>query len=80
MLETRQNMMVSPNKVFSNFLKKIPCVLTNANEVVVPLHDVNHWNVVMSNESSIHYDPLSSANIFHSTTLHHFLAKVWVAM
>ncbi len=53
---------------------------TNANEVVVPLHDVNHWNVVMNSENLIHYDPLSSTNIFHSTTLHHFLAKVQVAM
>ncbi len=52
---------------------------TNVNEVVVPLQDANHWSVVMSNESLIQYDPLSSTNLCLAT-LHWFLAKVWVAM
>ncbi len=33
----------------------------------------------MSSENLIHYDPLNFINIFQSTTLHRFLAKVWVA-
>jgi hypothetical protein len=68
--------------MFSYFLKKInPCACTNDSEVVVPLHDANHWSVVvMSSESLIHYDLLSFTNLFQSTTLHRFLTKVWVAM
>jgi hypothetical protein len=55
-------------------------VPTNVNKVVVPLQDANHCSVVvMNNENLIHYDPSSSANLFQSTTLHRFLAKVWVA-
>jgi len=56
-------------------------VHTIVSKVVVPLQDANHWNVVvMNNENLIRYDPSSCANLFQSTILHQFLAKVWAAM
>jgi hypothetical protein len=46
-------------------------VPTNVNKVVIPLHDANHWSVVvMNNENLIHYDPSRFANLFQLATLH----------
>ncbi len=46
--------------------------------VLLPFQDANHWSVIVMNDGSLyHYDPLKSANIFHSSVLHCFFAKIW---
>ncbi len=45
---------------------------------VIPLQYVNHWIMIVMNEDQLlHYDPLKIENIFSSTLVHWFFAKLW---